>query len=97
MSYHTISASSLHLYDIDWYDENKKFLKIDRWRFVDENDIRGERAKFYKISIHQINPPRKQDFANNITYICFMPAGCSYFCEIKNTNIIIVERAIWNN
>ena len=86
-SYHTISASSLHLYDIAWYDENKKFLKIDKWRFVDENYVRAEGAKFYKISMHQINAPTKEDCANNITYIYFMPAGCSYFCEIKNTNI----------
>ena len=86
-SYHTISPSSLHLYDIAWYDENKKFLKIDRWRFVDENYVRGEGAKFYKISIHQINPPRKEDCPNNITYIYFMPAGSSHFCEIKNTNL----------
>ena len=85
--YHFLAASSLHLYDIVWYDENKKFLKIDRWRFVDDNYIRGEGAKYYKISFHQANQPKREDCYDNKTYIYFMPAGSSHFCEIKNTNL----------
>ena len=37
--------------------------------------------------MHQINEPRKEDCADNKTYIYFMPAGSSHFCEIKNTNL----------
>ena len=86
-SYHSITASTQHLYDIAWYDENKKFLKIDRWRYVDENYVRGQGAKFYKISIHQTNQPEMKDCFDNKTYIYFMPAGSSHFCEIRNTNL----------
>ena len=86
-SYHSIKPSSLHLYDIAWYDENKKFLKIDKWRYTDENYIRGEGARYYKISIHQTNQPKREDCYDNKTYISFMPAGSSHFCEIKDTNI----------
>ena len=86
-SYHSITASTQHLYDIAWYDGNKKFLKIDRWRYVDENYVRGEGAKFYKISIHQTNKPEMKDCFNNKTYIYFMPAGSTHFCEIRNTNL----------
>lgn len=85
--YHSARASTEHLYDIAWYDENKKFIKIDRWRYVDENYIRGEGAKFFKISIHQTNQPKREDCYDNKTYIYFMPAGSSHFCEIKNTNL----------
>ena len=85
--YHGITTSTQHLYDIAWYDENKKFLKIDRWRYVDENYIRGEGAKFYKISIHQTNKPDSKDCIDGKTYIYFMPAGSSHFCEIRNTNL----------
>ena len=86
-AYHTIEASSLHLYDIAWYDENKKFLKVDRFRFMDENYVRGEGAKYYKISMHQIEQPKMTDCNDNKTYVIFMPAGSSHFCEIRNTNI----------
>ena len=86
-SYHSNTASTQHLYDIAWYDENKTFISIDRWRYVDENYIRGEGAKFYKISIHQTNPPTIKDCFDNNTYIYFMPAGSSHFCEIKNTKL----------
>ena len=94
-SYHTISASSLHLYDIAWYDENKKFLKVDRFRFMDENYVRAEGAKFYKISMHQIEQPKKEDCADNNTYVIFMPAGSSHFCEIKNTNIFHTAKGLF--
>ena len=86
-SYHSNTASTQHLYDIAWYDENKQFLSIDRWRYVDENYVRGEGAKYYKISIHQTNQPTIKDCFDNNTYIYFMPAGSSHFCEIRNTNL----------
>ena len=86
-SYHSNTPSTQRLYDIAWYDENKKFLKIDRWRYVDENYIRGEGAKYYKISIHQIKQPSISHCFDNNTYIYFMPAGSSHFCEIRNTNL----------
>lgn len=86
-SYHSITPSTQHLYDIAWYDENKTFIQIDRWRYVDENYKRGEGAKYYKISIHQTEQPTKGNCFDNKTYIYFMPAGSSSFCEIKNTNL----------
>ena len=86
-SYHSHTYSSNHLYDIAWYDENKKLIQIDRWRYVDENYKRAEGAKFYKISIHQTKKPNYSHCVNNKTYIYFMPAGSSHFCEIKNTNL----------
>ena len=81
---HNVVASTQHLYDILWYDEEYNLIGANRWQYIDEGySNKPENAVYFKVSIQQSELP-----VGTGEYVRIGPDESSRFCEIKNTNII---------
>lgn len=80
--------ASAQLYDICWFDKNKKLIKTDRWQGVGEYYSIPSKAAYYKISFQQKELPKPQKGENkNSLWMKMYDCGAARDCEIKNTNL----------
>ena len=80
--------ASAQLYDIYWYNSNKKLIKAERWQGVGEYYSIPEKAVYFKVSFQQSKLPIvPQGSTESTPWMTMHDCGAARDCEIKNTNL----------
>ena len=82
------NSASAQLYDICWYNNKKKLIKMDKWQGVGDYYSIPAKASYYKISFQQSKLPKvPTGCTKNTPWMKMYDCGAARDCEIKNTNL----------
>lgn len=79
---------SARMYDILWYDSNKKLIQIDRFQGRGEYYSIPNEAAYFKVSLQQSSLPTPGNGETTSSpWIAMHDDGSAKMCEVKNTNV----------